>query len=85
MTAEGAVPERRKAIRRAFHRLRERGVAVPAARAPGTTSASPARIAPEHEAWLSAVDGLGTRLVWLAVAQPRGDGSRAGRPVPSRV
>jgi hypothetical protein len=61
----------RKALRRALHRLRERGVRVGP-----TATAAPvgprARPEPEREAWLSAVDGLGTRLVWVAVAAPNG-------------
>jgi hypothetical protein len=54
----------RKALRRALHRLRERGIAVPVA-APAPPAA-PRPPAASREAWLSAVDGVGTRLAWLA-------------------
>jgi hypothetical protein len=62
----------RKAVRRALHRLHERGVAVPApeplvVRAPLGGTAEP------NEAWLSATDGGGTRLAWLAA--PRSSGA----------
>lgn len=59
----------RKLVRRALHRLRERGVATPA-----PTPPRPALRVPEVacEAWLSAVDGIGTRLVWIARPLPSG-------------
>lgn len=59
----------RKHLRRALHRLRERGIATPAPVPP-----PPARPVadPPGEAWLSAIDGMGTRLVWLAAPQPSG-------------
>jgi len=60
----------RKEIRRALYRLRERGVPVPerAAEAPAR-----AVLGPSIEAWVSAVDGRGDRLVWLARERPGGD------------
>jgi hypothetical protein len=69
---DAEMPERahRKLLRRALHRLRERGISV-AALAP-LTPAPRARPEPEREAWLSAVDGTGTRLVWVATAGPGG-------------
>jgi hypothetical protein len=62
---------RRKAIRRALQRLRERGITA-AALAPARSAAPLARPEPEREGFLSAVDGVGTRLVWVAVAGPTG-------------
>jgi len=62
---------RRKMIRRALHRLRERGVVVPPP-SPAATGPVLARPEPEREAWLSATDGAGTRLVWVAGAESSG-------------
>jgi hypothetical protein len=62
---------RRKAIRRALHRLRERGVVVPPV-SPAATNPMLARPELEREAWLSATDGEGTRLVWVAGAESSG-------------
>ena len=58
----------RKEIRRALYRLTQAGVAVPSAPA-----APAARVlGPAIEAWVSAVDGRGDRLVWLVREQPSG-------------
>jgi hypothetical protein len=62
----------RKAVRRALHRLGERGVAVPA-REPQVAHAPLGATAEPNEAWLSATDGGGTRLAWLAA--PRASGA----------
>ncbi|MFN8545180.1 MAG: hypothetical protein U0807_13375 [Candidatus Binatia bacterium] len=59
----------RKVVRRALHRLRERGIAVPVAVPP---SAPPPIAPPEIEGWVTAVDGRGDRLVWLARTLPGG-------------
>jgi hypothetical protein len=59
----------RKEIKRSRYRLERRGVAVPQ-----TAPAKPALIVPPPrlEGWLSAVDGNGDQLVWLA--KPRAGG-----------
>lgn len=71
LDSAGTERTQRKRIRRALHRLRERGVALPSP-GPGSTGPPVARPEPEREAWLSATDGLGTRLVWVAVAESSG-------------
>lgn len=60
---------RRKEIRRALYRLEQRGVAAPA-RPPGPESRP--ILGPAIEAWVSAVDGRGDRLVWLVREHPNG-------------
>jgi hypothetical protein len=58
----------RKEIRRLLYRLAQTGVTPPA-----TPAAAPAPIlGPAVEAWVSAVDGRGDRLVWLVREQPSG-------------
>ena len=54
-----------KVLRRALHRLHERGVPVPAP-PPAVGHVATAGDPTAREAWLSAVDGGGTRLAWLA-------------------
>ena len=71
LDTEGTERTRHKAIRRALHRLRERGIVATAAAAPIAAALLP-RPEPEREAFLSAVDGVGTRLVWVAVAGSSG-------------
>jgi hypothetical protein len=68
---EHDAPDRatKKEIRRLLYRLGQQGVAVPAAppaAAPGTI------LGPAIEAFVSAVDGRGDRLVWLVREQPNG-------------
>src|SRR3989442_1158662 len=60
----------RKEIRRAFYRLRQRGVPVPAPPAPAATPRTPA--APEAEGFLSPFDGRGDRLIWIVRPLPSG-------------
>lgn len=62
----------RKAVRRALHRLHERGITVPA-RDPLVVHAPFGDVGEQHEAWVSATDGAGTRLAWLAA--PRSSGA----------
>jgi hypothetical protein len=58
----------RKEIRRALYRLEQTGVTVPSR--PSTASAP--ILGPAIEAWVSAVDGRGDRLVWLIREHPSG-------------
>jgi hypothetical protein len=60
----------RKAIRRALLRLGQRGVAVPTPAAAPAPATAPARA--DLEAWVSAVDGRGDRLVWIVRTLPDG-------------
>jgi len=64
-------PQMRKAMRRALHRLQERGIDV-AAPPPSGSKPALAAAEPEREAWISVADGVGTRLVWVAVGLPSG-------------
>jgi hypothetical protein len=62
-------PALRKALRRALHRFRQRGVPV------ADVAAPPARRplgGDEPEGLMSAVDGSGSRIVWLMREQPSG-------------
>jgi hypothetical protein len=59
----------RTAARRALYRLRQAGVS-PAAPAPPPAAGPRARPA---QAWMSAVDGTGSRGVWLALEGPYGE------------
>lgn len=63
--------ETRKDIRRALYRLAQTGVAVPSAPAASPSSAAPV-LGPSIEAWISAIDGRGDRLVWLVREQMSG-------------
>jgi len=67
---EGSSRPARKALRRALHRLRERGVPVPDPAAP--PPARPLTLTEEPEGLMSAVDGTGSRIVWLTRTQPSG-------------
>lgn len=64
----------RKAARRALYRLAQAGVAVP-----GTAPAAPV-VRREHErparAWLSGIDGVGSRAVWIVFEGGVGGGLR---------
>jgi hypothetical protein len=60
----------RKALRRALHRLRQRGVPVTEIAAPPPTRRPLG--GDEPEGLMSAVDGTGSRIVWLIRAQPSG-------------
>jgi len=58
----------RTAIRRALYRLRQTGVTPPAA------PPAPAPVAPTaRQAWVSAVDGTGSRGVWVVLEGPLGE------------
>jgi hypothetical protein len=67
--ARGGSKAVRTAARRALYRLRQAGVAAPAppARAATTRALRPAA------AWMSAVDGTGSRGLWLALEGPFGE------------
>jgi hypothetical protein len=71
--AEGDLPKAgRKGLRRALHRLRSRGVAVPKP-APGPVVARLPDIEDDLEAaFVSAIDPRGTRLVYLVEPNPSG-------------
>jgi hypothetical protein len=56
----------RKEIRRVLYRLEQAGVAVPA---PAPVASAAPVLGPSIEAWVSAVDGRGDRLVWLVREQ----------------
>ena len=63
----------RKAIRRALHRLRSRGLEVPKRRAPEPVVARLPRIEDDLEAgYVSAIDPQGTRVVYLLESNPAG-------------
>ena len=64
-TSDGAA---RKDLRRMLYRLTQAGVAVPARPAEPVTPI----FGPSVEAWVSAVDGRGDRLVWLLRESPSG-------------
>jgi hypothetical protein len=60
----------RKEIRRALFKLSQKGLAVPEARTSGSTGvASLLKSASDVEAYLSAVDGAGGRLLWIVKPQ----------------
>lgn len=60
----------RTAVRRALYRLRQAGVTLPPAPAPPR----PRPVRPEpREAWASAIDGTGSRGVWLLLEGPLGE------------
>jgi hypothetical protein len=70
--AEAQAPDKtvRTAIRRALYRLRQAGVAAPAGPRPprpGADAPSPA------EVWASAVDGTGSRGLWIVFESPLGE------------
>jgi hypothetical protein len=70
-TAELTAPTKsvRAAVRRALYRLRQAGVTPPT---PPPALAPPAAPKPA-QAWMSAVDGTGTRGVWLVLEGPVGE------------
>jgi hypothetical protein len=70
-TAELTAPTKpvRTAVRRALYRLRQAGVTPPT---PPPTLAPPAPPKPA-QAWMSAVDGTGTRGIWLVLEGPVGE------------
>jgi hypothetical protein len=61
----------RKEIRRSLFKLSQKGLAVPEPRTSGSIGLSPMLKAGfETEAYMSAVDGAGGRLLWIAKPQP---------------
>jgi hypothetical protein len=62
--------EARKAIRRAMHRLRSRGVAVAEAREPGRRSVLRPLEETRERAFATPIDAAGLRLVWLLSEAP---------------
>jgi hypothetical protein len=70
--AEAAAPPKpvRRELRRALYRLRQGGVTPPAAPPPARSAPAP----PEpRQAWVSAVDGTGSRGVWVVLEAPHGE------------
>lgn len=68
---ESSDKEIKKEIKRALFKLAQRGFAVPHAEADDAKSAAALfRHGPNIEAYMSAVDGGGGRLVWIAKPQP---------------
>ena len=63
LTADGVDREVRRAARRALYRLAQRGVAPPAAPAPRAVVER--RVERATRAWLSGIDGSGSRAVWI--------------------
>ncbi|HKX49012.1 MAG TPA: hypothetical protein VJQ48_01175, partial [Candidatus Binatia bacterium] len=60
----------RKEIRRSLFKLSQKGLAVPEARTSGSTGVtSLLKSAPDVEAYMSAVDGAGGRLLWIVKPQ----------------
>ena len=70
VAAEARAPARplRTALRRALYQLRQAGVSAPA---PARTRPGPPGPRPQ-QAWMSAIDGTGTRGVWLVLESPDG-------------
>jgi len=60
----------KKEIRRSLFKLGQRGLALPEEEAAEKKPAALFESAPEIEAYMSAVDGGGGRLVWIAKPQP---------------
>jgi hypothetical protein len=73
-----AAPDRelRKSARRALHRLRSAGidVAVPVAAEVETTGRATSDVFSVSRSLVTAIDGVGSRMVWLALDRPRGGG-----------
>ena len=73
-TIAGAASDReqRKAARRALHRLQSAGVAVSVAvlAEPGQPAPAPVEMPPPSQAYVSAVDGIGSRLLFLVIERP---------------
>jgi hypothetical protein len=70
---EAALPKpARKALRRALHRLRGRGVAVPTPAPPAVTAAPPKVDDVIEGAFVSSLDPSGARLAWLLEPNPGG-------------
>lgn len=55
----------RRDIKRALYRLQQRGIEIPR-----TPKSRPIHVAPDMEAYVSAFDGRGDRLVWLVKPRP---------------
>ena len=61
----------KKEIRRSLFKLSQKGLAVPDAKTSGAAAATPLlKSGSEIEAYMSAVDGAGGRLLWIAKPQP---------------
>jgi hypothetical protein len=60
----------KKEIRRAFFKLGQKGLITPREDARETSGVSPFDHGPSVEAYMSAVDGGGGRLIWIAKPQP---------------
>jgi hypothetical protein len=67
---EAPTREVRKHIRRALHRLHQRGIPLP--EAPRVPAAPHRALAPAAEGFLSAFDAVGDRVVWIASTLPTG-------------
>ncbi|MBI2181487.1 MAG: hypothetical protein HYU31_11825 [Deltaproteobacteria bacterium] len=67
---ESADKEVKREVKRSFFKLAQRGLAVPKEEPPEATAAAVFTRAPEIEAYMSSVDGGGTRLVWIVRVQP---------------
>jgi hypothetical protein len=64
LAAEPASRELRRAAKRALYRLAQRGVTPSAAREPPRPLAARGPVRPQR-AWLSGIDGRGSRAVWI--------------------
>ncbi|MBI3066602.1 MAG: hypothetical protein HYY82_16905 [Deltaproteobacteria bacterium] len=67
---ESADKEVKREVKRSFFKLAQRGLAAPKEEPPEATAAAVFTRAPEIEAYMSSVDGGGTRLVWIVRVQP---------------
>lgn len=67
---ESADKEVKREVKRSFFKLAQRGLVVPKEEPPEATAAAVFTRAPEIEAYMSSVDGGGTRLVWIVRVQP---------------
>jgi hypothetical protein len=71
--ASGALPKAsRKGLRRALHRLRSRGIALPPERPPAVVARLPSLGDDLNTAMVSAIDPQGTRLVHVVESNPAG-------------
>ena len=67
---ESSDKELKKEVRRSLFKLGQRGLVIPREEAPQGGAAPVFNRTPEIEAYMSAVDGAGGRLIWIAKPQP---------------
>lgn len=71
MESEARDKPLKKEIRRSLFKLSQKGLTVPEKKTSGSISVTPlSKAGSETEAYMSAVDGAGGRLLWIAKPQP---------------